>query len=151
MSAIFKFSVSSSISGNTSKKECLWLFNLRLSHATYWLGVFYRPTLIFHNFSKYTQDWILVWLILFIRINKSHIVKNRVIRRFDVALLIQSILMILTMLVMLEISVRMNKRHVSIVQRVSLWSECSFLFYWLHDRKYSCSSLRTFISNKIIL
>ncbi|VDM44991.1 unnamed protein product [Toxocara canis] len=47
-------------------------------------------------------------------------------KRFDIALLAQSVVMLICMILMLEISVRMNRKLVHKSQRSSLWRE--FLF-----------------------
>ncbi|VDK62750.1 unnamed protein product [Onchocerca ochengi] len=43
-------------------------------------------------------------------------------KRFELALLAQSIVMLISMMLMLEISVRINRKHVCKTQRASAWS-----------------------------
>lgn len=50
-------------------------------------------------------------------------------KRFDVVLLVQSIVMISAMLIMLEISVRMNRKMTPPSQRTSVWSKLTLNTY----------------------
>uniref|UniRef100_A0A914DX07 Solute carrier family 66 member 2 n=1 Tax=Acrobeloides nanus TaxID=290746 RepID=A0A914DX07_9BILA len=51
-------------------------------------------------------------------------------KRFEYVLLAQSVLMIITMILMLEISVRMNRKLVSKGQRVSVWKGDVIKSFW---------------------
>ncbi|MCP9257857.1 PQ-loop repeat-containing protein 1 [Dirofilaria immitis] len=51
-------------------------------------------------------------------------------KRFELALLAQSIVMLLSMILMLEISVRINRKHVYKAQRASAWTGQLISHFW---------------------
>uniref|UniRef100_A0A8R1Y480 Solute carrier family 66 member 2 n=1 Tax=Onchocerca volvulus TaxID=6282 RepID=A0A8R1Y480_ONCVO len=82
-------------------------------------------------------------------------------KRFELALLAQSIVMLISMMLMLEISVRINRKHVCKTQRASAWTGQLISHFWQWNDLSSYfiliiafiifSSILTYLLNGVLL